>query len=170
MWPILSPFGLRTAVPSTRSLAISWCGFVMTSAITPSFWADEWNQRLPPKEVPSGRERFGSGLRIRKKRHCFELVVAGRTTPEIGRAVRAVFNPFRSGDRLAALCAGIFRWQIAEICSGHGASLPFVFCFEANWICFEANWTGLLPDKALRPVACNPSAAFCHLNGKDGRR
>jgi hypothetical protein len=33
IWPILSPFGLRTAVPSTRSLAISWCGLAMTSVI-----------------------------------------------------------------------------------------------------------------------------------------
>src|SRR5450631_2079825 len=35
MWPSLSPFGRRTAVPSTRSLAINWCGLVMTSVIAP---------------------------------------------------------------------------------------------------------------------------------------
>jgi hypothetical protein len=41
MWPIMSPFGLRTAVPSTRSLAISWWGFAMTSVIITLLWVDE---------------------------------------------------------------------------------------------------------------------------------
>jgi hypothetical protein len=33
MWPMRSPFGRRTAVPSTRSLAINWCGLAKTSVI-----------------------------------------------------------------------------------------------------------------------------------------
>src|SRR6266566_4536025 len=40
MWPILSPFGRRTAVPSIRSLAIKGCGLAITSGIGPS--TDQW--------------------------------------------------------------------------------------------------------------------------------
>src|ERR1700730_1131558 len=55
MWPIRSPFGLRTAVPSTRSLAINWCGFAMTSVIiTLLLWVDEAE---PTRRLPAGSIR-----------------------------------------------------------------------------------------------------------------
>jgi hypothetical protein len=80
------------------------------------------NQRDAREGVPSGRE--GLGILFPEVGHRLEAVVAGPAAPEIGRAARAVFNPFGGGDRLAALGAGIFVGQIAEIDSGH-ARLPY---------------------------------------------
>ena len=57
----------------------------------------------------SGRDRILGGI---EKRHCFKPIAAGVTFPEIGGAVRPVLEPFRRGDRLAALRAGIFVGQV----------------------------------------------------------
>src|SRR5436190_6957752 len=125
MWPIRSPFGLRTAVPSIRSLAISGCGFAMTSVIiTLPYGFDEVDQRCISEGVPSGGQGFEIGLGIVVKGHRLEAVITCPAVPEIGYAARTVFNPLRGGDWLAALGAGILFGQIAEIYSGHGAS-PF---------------------------------------------
>src|SRR5260221_3795373 len=71
MWPIRSPFGLRTAVPSTGSLEISWCGFVMTSVIiiTLLFWVDEMEltRRQPPGSTRAEPDRRDAGLRNRRR-------------------------------------------------------------------------------------------------------
>src|SRR5229473_173928 len=96
------------------------------------------NQRRAHKGVPSGRERFPVRLGIIEEGHRLEPVAACPTLPEIGYATRTGFDPVRRGDRLAALSAGIFVGQIAEVRTGHGAS-PFCFCWRANW-------TGLLSD------------------------
>src|SRR5664280_1537081 len=85
-----------------------------------------------------GRERFG--VLLFEERHRLELVVAGPAVPKIRGALRTALDPFGSGDRLAALSAGISLGQTAEIESGHGA---FPFCF---FICFifeslvESEW------------------------------
>src|SRR4051812_8840544 len=91
MWPIRSPFGLRTAVPSTRSLAISGCGFAMTSVIIPPSRVDEADQRYSPERVPSGGQGSGgqgSGFRlgIVVKGDCLEAIVARPAAPQIGDA------------------------------------------------------------------------------------
>jgi hypothetical protein len=70
------------------------------------------------------RERFR--LRMREESHRLEAIIAGPASPEIGGAARSGLNPFRSGDRLAALGAGIFPGQGTEVYSCHGAS-PFFF-------------------------------------------
>src|SRR5580692_5236861 len=129
MWPSLSPFGRRTAVPSTRSLAISGCGFSMTLVtIIPSSGLMRRTNVMVAMEFPSGREHLG--IPLLEERHRLELVVAGKAMPEIGDTVRAVFNPFRGGDRLAALGAGIALRRLAEVHSGHRGS-PFCFCVFA---------------------------------------
>src|SRR5712671_8157890 len=143
MWPIRSPLGLRTAVPSTRSLAISGCGFAITSVIIPPSRVDEGDQRYSPERVPSGGQDSGgqgSGFRlgIVVKGDCLEAIVAHPAAPQVGDAAGTVLNPVRGGDGLAALGAGILLGQIAEI-SGHGAS-PFCLLLKANW-------TGWLPDR-----------------------
>src|SRR3954454_4573885 len=103
MWPIRSPFGLRTAVPSTRSLAISGCGFAMTSVIIPPSRVDEADQRYRPERVPSGGQGSGgqgsggqgSGFRlgIVVKGDCLEAIVARPAAPQIGDAAGTVLNP-----------------------------------------------------------------------------
>src|ERR1700737_3959172 len=125
MCPILSPFGLRTAVPSTRSLAISWCGLAITSVIITLLWVDERNQRSAREGVPSGRQRFPIRLGIIEEGHRLKPVAACPALPEIGHAARTGFEPVRGGDRLAALGAGIFVGQIAGVYTGHGAT-PFL--------------------------------------------
>src|ERR1700692_348207 len=68
---------------------------------------------------------------MREEGHRLEAVVAGPASPEIGHAARFSLDPFRNGDRFAALSAGISPRQRAEICSGHGAS-PFFFSFKSK--------------------------------------
>jgi hypothetical protein len=115
----------------------------MTSVIiTLPYGVDEADQRYGSERVPSGGQGFELGLGIVVKGHRLEAVMACLAVPEVGYAARAVFNPLGSGDRLAALGAGILFGQIAEIYSGHGAS-PFAsFLFTVG-----TNWTGLLPDR-----------------------
>ena len=98
----------------------------MTSVITPSFGLMRGTNVHAREGVPSGRERFPIRLGIIEEGHRLEPVAACPAMPEIRRAARAGFNPVRGGDRLAALGAGIFVGQIAEVCSGHGAT-PFCF-------------------------------------------
>jgi hypothetical protein len=63
---------------------------------------------------------------MREEGKRLEAVVAGLASPEIGHAARFGLNPFRNGDRFAALGAGISPGQGAEVDSGHGVS-PFYF-------------------------------------------
>ena len=96
IWPSLSPFGRRTAVPSTRSLAINWCGLVRTSTIRPSRGrsgrVDAGGDRVPctstfftaaPLTPPPPR-RHASGLVVDQKRREGRSAVGGGTA---GRAV-----------------------------------------------------------------------------------
>src|ERR1700683_2681035 len=114
MWPSLSPFGRRTAVPSTRSLAIRGGVFSMTLVtIIPSSGLMRRTNVMVAMEFPSGREYLG--IPLLEERHRLELVVAGKAVPEIGDTVRAVFDPFRGGDRLASFGAGIFSKRIDAV-------------------------------------------------------
>src|SRR6266851_9118906 len=98
------------------------------------------NQRRARAGVPSGRERFPVRLGIIEEGHRLEPVAACPAMPEIGRAARARFNPVRGGDRLAALGAGIFVGQIAEVYSGHGAT-PFFSPLEGELDRFAVGYT-----------------------------
>src|SRR5665213_2332983 len=112
----------------------------MTSAIIttlPCKWR-RWNQRYSRQGVPSGRNRLGSAFLFLEEGHRLKPVVAGKTVPEISGAVRGAFDPFRGGNRLAALGAGIAVGQIAEIQSGHDG-LPSCCLLLALLL---ANWTG----------------------------
>jgi hypothetical protein len=131
-------------------------------------------QRLVSKGVPSGRERFG--IRISEKRHRLEPVAACPAMPEIRRAVRTVFNPLRSGDQLAALGTGIFSGlagilsgQIAELCSGHGAS-PFSFLsfLLERIVCFSSELDRMIAGCGTPgPVVCKGTAEFCLSSGNE---
>ena len=68
-------------------------------------------------------------MRSIEKRDRLEPVIAGLAMPEIGDAARAVLDPVGRRDRLAALSAGIFSGQIAEIGSSHDTS-PFAVLLE----------------------------------------
>src|SRR6266853_7035185 len=131
----------------------------MTSVITPSFGLMRGTNVHAREGVPSGRERFPIRLGIIEEGHRLEPVAACPALPEIRRAARAGFNPVRGADRLAALGAGIFVGQIAEVCSGHGAT---PFCF--SW---KTNWTGLLSDTRA-PAARDCWIALSLLNGDEG--
>src|SRR3984893_16005550 len=105
IWPIMSPFGRRTAVPSTRSLAINGWGLVMTSGIitlprglvtriTPERRAGSsliLNLRQPPFpfEHDGCRRRLASqellGMVVDQERRERRIAVAGSVA---GRAVR----------------------------------------------------------------------------------
>jgi hypothetical protein len=95
--------------------------------------------RCPPSDQVRGHasledawlrgERFR--LRMREEGHRLEAVVAGPALPEIAHATRPRLDPFRNGDRFAALGAGIFPRQGADFCSRHGAS-PFSFMYEGE--------------------------------------
>src|SRR5258705_8876471 len=143
MWPIRSPFGLRTAVLSTRSLAISGCGFAITSVIIPPSRVDEADQRYSPERVPSGGQGSGRGsggqgsgrgsggqgsgfrLGIVVKGDCLEAIVAHPAAPQVGDAAGGDLNPVPGGDWVSAIGAGIFLWE-KDRSSCHGASR---FCF-----------------------------------------
>src|ERR1700687_5002123 len=116
------------------------------------------NQRVGREGVPSGRESFG--ILLLKEGHRLEPVVAGPAVPEVCRATRAVFHPFRGGDRLAALGAGIFVGQIAEIDSGH-AHLPYGLFFESELDRFAVG-------SNARPAAPHSWRAISLLNGEIG--
>src|SRR6266436_2835502 len=162
IWPSRSPLGFRTAVPSTRSLAISGCGLSRTSVIITLLGSMKPNQRAAAAGVPfrkqaSGCERLGLRIHHVEERHRLEPVVASPAAPEIGDAFRALLDPFRGSDRLAALSTGISSGQIPNIDSCHGAFSLFF------WL--GANGTGLLPDTFPPPRTCSASA-FWLLNGE----
>jgi hypothetical protein len=53
MWPIMAPFGRRTAVPSTRSLAINGWDLVMTSLIITIHAVNRLAKSTPQQEPGS---------------------------------------------------------------------------------------------------------------------
>src|SRR4051812_41717542 len=101
---------------------------MVSVTITPSLKADSDTayQRRARSRVPSGRDGLFRRVKIG---HRFEPVAAGLAFPQVSRAVRALLEPFRHGDRLAALRARIFTGQVfglqsARTDSDHDAS-PF---------------------------------------------
>src|ERR1700722_5027392 len=97
---------------------------------------------------------------MREEGHRLEAVVAGPASPEIGHAARFSLDPFRNGDRFAALSAGISPRQRAEICSGHGVSpLLFYFKFELDRVAVgcRSSTVGFLEEQYVNSTAVNMS-------------